>query len=623
MALGNATIYEIRSTATASNVNGGGFNPLNANMLADLTTDTDTANTTAPVVSSVSYNFAAGDVGAKLFIKSGTNWIAGWYVIASVTSNKATLTASIGTADILAGHNMTRNTVAGCATIGTPTSGVFTIDYSQQDATILGLTDWASTLASTTLTTATGGITPVMRGNLVHITAGTNHVLGWYEIVNTIDTNTCTIDRACSVTGNMSSTTAKVGGALSLGSSDDAVFELNVTSTGYSIFYIKNGTYTLGGTVTISSNPVSTDSALIEGYNTYRGDFPKSSTRPTFLTGSVSFTIPSKWDMHCIILSGTSSSVLISNGISKLLFVKVINTSTTTTRRSFDIGTDCLMFGCEAISYRGIGIICVDNSAYPKIYNCYIHDCATGIWLSSATSGGNIEECIIAGCYTNACNVDVGTIDGNTWKNNTFYGSDDHLVFAGALLSSSNTRFWNNIIYGFTTGITGPSAIFSNNYSLNNNFYNNTIDRDTHWAIGYNETAINPSFTNVSTIKGSTATTNGSVLTQIGADFTNVVNGQDYCIIVSGTGVTVGTYGISSHTIDTITLDIAPGTNATADKVFIVRIGNDFSIGTGLKALGTPGLFPGGLTTGYMDIGAVQRQEPSSTSGLSAIGFAN
>ena len=42
------------------------------------------------------YSFVAGDVGSLLFIKSGTNWIPGWYPIASVLAGVATLNAAIG-----------------------------------------------------------------------------------------------------------------------------------------------------------------------------------------------------------------------------------------------------------------------------------------------------------------------------------------------------------------------------------------------------------------------------------------------------------------------------------------------------------------------------------------------
>src|SRR5271165_3169872 len=49
------------------------------------------ANTTSPVFTSASYTFVAGDVGAWLFIYSGSGWYTGWYKIVSVASNAATL----------------------------------------------------------------------------------------------------------------------------------------------------------------------------------------------------------------------------------------------------------------------------------------------------------------------------------------------------------------------------------------------------------------------------------------------------------------------------------------------------------------------------------------------------
>src|SRR3990167_5722561 len=52
------------------------------------------------------------------------------------------------------------------------------------------------------------------------------------------------------------------------------------------------------------------------------------------------------------------------------------------------------------------------------------------------------------------------------------------------------------------------------------------------------------------------------------------------------------------------------------DPQFTDRANGDFSIGANLKALGWPGLFPAGLSTGYLDIGAVQRQEPAGGGGL-------
>ena len=57
-----------------------------------------------------------------------------------------------------------------------------------------------------------------------------------------------------------------------------------------------------------------------------------------------------------------------------------------------------------------------------------------------------------------------------------------------------------------------------------------------------------------------------------------VVDGRDFLYLVSGTGITAGIYGITAHTSTTITLDIAPGTDATADKVWQITTGRNFAI---------------------------------------------
>lgn len=58
---------------------------------------------------------------------------------------------------------------------------------------------------------------------------------------------------------------------------------------------------------------------------------------------------------------------------------------------------------------------------------------------------------------------------------------------------------------------------------------------------------------------------------------------------------------------------LAGKNDSTADPTFTSA--TDLSIGTNLKALGFPGVFPRGTSTGYLDIGAVQRVEPAGGSG--------
>lgn len=57
------------------------------------------------------------------------------------------------------------------------------------------------------------------------------------------------------------------------------------------------------------------------------------------------------------------------------------------------------------------------------------------------------------------------------------------------------------------------------------------------------------------------------------------------------------------------------GINYSLDPQFTDAANGDFSIGTNLKGLGFPGTYPDINTTGYMDIGAVQREELESSGG--------
>lgn len=599
MALSASNIFEIRSTATAGNVNGGGFNPANANFLTDLACDTNTGNTASPIVSSASYNFVAGDVGSKVFIQAGTNWIPGWYTIASVATNKATLSAAIGAADIIANRVVSVSTALGCSTAATPTSGTFSVDYSQQDAAILALTDFAST-ASTTISTATGGVTPVMRGNILRLASGTGTpTAGWYEVVNTTNTNTLTADR---VSGTYTAGVGKVGGALSLGSSDDAVFELTVNSTtATTIYFVKAATYTLGGTVSIAAAGNTNYWASIIGYSSRRNDSPLGASRPVFACGTAPFTIAAQWATYHMIFSGartnSSSGTFICGSNQTFHYnCKFINSSTATNGAAMYSTSFYNKFVfCEFLGLRGYSAWGPNDI----FQGCYFHHSNSGI----ATTAEIVDSCLFEELITQA----VSPFDavGQVITNNTFYGAENKL---GTAITSaqSDAIIKNNIFYGYVTAINHGTN--NSDIRLNNDFYNNTTDVAIT-GINSTELSLNPQFNNVTQLTGTTATTSGSVLTQTGANFASVVDNRDVCYIKSGTGITARMYLITGHTTDTLTLDIAPGTNATADKVWQVTLGHDFSIGTNLKAKGFPGAFPAGLTTSYLDIGAAQRQE--------------
>lgn len=621
MPIAAGVVFEFNASATANNVNGGGFSPNNANFPTNLTTDPNTANTASPVVSSASYNFVAADVGHWLFIQSGTNWIAGWYKILSVASNKATIDAAIGAAVIInatQGNPSPRyypSTAVGCATVGTPTSGTWGVDYSQGTTALSSVTDLACLLGTGTAPTVTSVSAPFgvnHIGNFIKINAGTSWRIVWLEIVNVV-AGTATLSDTCSTIATNTGGTANYGGAISLNSTlDDDIFERAGASLGVRCFF-KSGNFTMGESVAIAAAGNTLIPNALEGYNAIRGDGTPTSTKPAIALGALSFTLGGNWDIFYVDMTGTAASALTTGIASRVVGCKVVNTSTTANRNAIAAAADALILSNEIISYRGNALS--TGSTNNTIGN-YIHDSNVGIACTAAAAGYFIVNNILANNVTTCISFTAATTIASVIIGNTLYGTETQQgTGINFVVGNTDHRVINNIITGFVTGINHASTTQTVGYSDYNNFWNNTTDV-TGWKKGRNDIAINPAFTNVAQLTGSTATTSGSVLTQSGADFSTVVDGQDFLYLVSGTGITAGIYGITSHTSDTLTLHITPGTNATADKVWRITTGRNFAIGTATKGLGFPAAFPAGLTTGYPDSGAVQRQEPSGAAGM-------
>lgn len=612
MALAAGTIWEFRSSATANNVNSGGFNHLNANFLTDLTTDSSTGNTASPVCSSASYNFVAGDVGAWLYVKSGTNWNAGWYQITSVASNKATVNATIGSAVINSNGYFQPSTVLGVATVATPTNGTWGIDYSQQDAAKLAITDLAINGAVNTSVTSAG--TPfhvAYVGNLIHTTAGTGFTQGWFEVVS-VSGVTATLDRSAGTLGSTGGT-SYLGGSLSLNSTlDDDVFEAMI---GENTAFFKNGTFVLGESIAIASaSATSAAPVSIEGYNTIRGDNPSLSNCPLVTCAALTVTPGNYKKFRNLKFTGTAADIIISGNGNLFVNCSFKNTSTTTNRYAFrttNFGNKAIR--CEFVSQNGYGASSQHSAAF--FLFCYFHDSNYGLMGNSANTYYLVaDSCLFSHNRTGAFYSSLSHM--GLFSNCTFYGRQSK-IGTGILMDdpSANYQIVNSIISGFVTGVSSESSNDETSTSHSNNYYNNTTDV-TNFYKGINDTSLDPQFTNASEISGTTATTSGSVLTQSGGDFSAVEDNVDYLHVISGTGVTTGGYLITSHTGTTLTVNNALGTSSGGDVVYFVSSGRNFKIGTNLKA-GFSYSFNSD-TTSYIDIGAVQREELTSGGGAYA-----
>lgn len=525
----STTVWEFRSGATANMINGGGFDTGNTAFPTDATATV--ANGNSPVLSSATYNFVAGDVGAWIYIKAGTNWTVGWYQIASVASNQATLSAAIGQAiQINANGNYTTNTVAGCATVASPTGGTFGVDYSQQNVAKLTLTDLATTGVVTTVTSVVGGFTPVMVGNYIHITSGTNFTAGWYEITTYTNTNTIIVDTAPSTAAG-SAGVGNTGGALDFtGTLTDAFFEQIVVSN---IIWVKAGTYNIMTTaVSVAATSCSAQNPCnINGYNTNRGDNPVGASRPSLDNGTVGMALGVYQQINNVILTGTATAVLTIQGVNRN--IKVTNTSGTANRAAISVGQNTSIVKSELSSTAGQAVSVGNMGAF--VFGNYIHNSVDGI--STGSTRGRFIFNIIEACSNTGINFGSGA-GANTVTNNTIFGKETSLVGTGILMANAATTidniFSNNIIYGWATPIAQTTTQYKSNQGQYNDIYNNT-NPVSNYSLDVTDLALNPTFTNTTT--------------------------------------------------------------------------HDFSIGTNLKAQAFPGVFNGSGSTGYLDIGSVQRIE--------------
>lgn len=198
-------LWELNTGGTANNA--GGFDPsLTASM--DAVGSATSANTASPIFTSANYSFVAGDVNAYVYIALGTNWISGWYQIASVAGGNATLTGA-------------------CASVASPSAATWTVDYSRGTAAKLTVSDGV-TNGTTLVTSVTGGFTVAMIANAIY-DSGT--ATDRYLISNVPTANHLTLQTATADTGV--SRTIAIGGAL--GSADVA----NTVGGNYAV----NGNY--------------------------------------------------------------------------------------------------------------------------------------------------------------------------------------------------------------------------------------------------------------------------------------------------------------------------------------------------------------------------------------------
>ena len=346
-------------------------------------------------------------------------------------------------------------------------------DYSQQDAAQLSLTDCATSgTGVTTLTSATGGFTAAMVGNVIHLSSGTNLTTGFYEITGFTDTNTVTLDRSPDDgVGGVSGATGKVGGSLATpGVMRDIVF-----SDGNEV-WIKSGTYTLstgtagpGGPVTFLSANLA--NILISGYNSTHGDLSGtvgSANRPLLDRGTVTG--------FSYIWSGVNSSV---NVLTQHICIDCQGYNGGINQSGYSFH-DCKVVDFDTNGFNVLGIVTccqaegdftssdIGFSRCTHIANCIAFGCSVGIILFSNDSATN--------CLSYQNDVGIEIEDGSSFASNcTAYNNDTdgfQILHERSVVINCHSEANGGFAYFHFEDSGNPSAI------INCSDFNNTSGRE-------------------------------------------------------------------------------------------------------------------------------------------------
>jgi len=573
MALSANTAWECRTTG--NDTNGAAFNPANANMTSDLAATSATGS--SPVVTSVSYNFAAGDVGSWLFIKSGSNWVPGWYQIASVSMGAATLTAGVGTVQLYGGASQT-NTSAGCATTASPTSGKWAIDYSQQAGTVIALTDAACLGSTTNITSVSALFTPAMIGNVCYLSGGSGSITAArYEISNYTSATTIVVDRNVATSTGM---TLNVGGAcLTLGELANSTRGMVFSNKAF----VATGTYGITSALTFAQTGTPSNSApptVIQGYNSLRGDISYGTSNQA---NRPNISVTSALGAAALTLSG--------GGLRARNLVVSVNGGSYTNGITIS-GVGSSVTNCKVSGFSGIGINCGGNGA-AALY-CEATGNASGATAGISANGNNT---FVFGC----------------WSHDNTTGT----TCAGFSLSGSAM---SNITQCIASNNTGSSA---------DGFSVGTGAQVVKDCIAYNSGRDGLRLTSslgISTILNNIFSTNGGygLNYSAGNGFAATLHWDGNAYYNNTSGTINNLSDVSSNPIDGVAPYFMSRNVICSGDPFVSASTNNFqlnntaSAGAACRATGITNTFPGmtgSNSVGYKDMGAVQHQDPASTSG--------
>lgn len=408
--------FEVRTDG--SPFNSGGYDKDSGSMVSDLFTSTGTSS--SPIVSTNSYSFVSSDIGKWLYVRTGTNWYPGWYLITGLAGTSAIVNAGIGScikSSYLSGTAVTipfgPARYPGVGITNNLSSGTWSIDYTQ------AATAKTSTSDLIVDTTVTRVFSPSYTfrnsdiGNSIRIYAGTGWTLGIYYITGIAGTM-AVINTAPGLAGT-------TGGSWSLGG---AVSHLNYTVVGQQDggSWVRAGTY-----ITSAGGHVSGNRVFIWGYNTLRGDAPKGDDRPLFLAGAPNITI----------IAAAGAAIMNS-----FAYLRASGNGFTNVQAFAFSNSRNQIYHCKA-SDCNVGFNPSNHGFFLEAYNC-----------NTGVSGGAIHGSVAVGCTTGfsfglgancSFNVAVGCSTGFATGDTVAHYCIAHNCFTGFLQNNLSNSYFSCI----------------------------------------------------------------------------------------------------------------------------------------------------------------------------------
>ncbi|MCU1301572.1 MAG: hypothetical protein JWQ87_1856 [Candidatus Sulfotelmatobacter sp.] len=415
-------------------------------------------------------------------------------------------------------------------------------DYSTQDSPQVVFTDLVIGVTNTQLTSALNPFTSAHVGNIINITSGTGFTAARYQ-VSSVSGSTATMDRAVGTAGS-------TGGHGNLGGAMLTVLNTKiilVASGG--VIHVKSGTYTFTTTQGWRTGFIGGYSII--GYQTSHYD---NGTKPLFTTATNSTPLVSIGNLTFVIRNCSFSNTAAVRASGMVFIGGTQNPTWTFIDCIFD-GFTLALDGSTQDAVAGINCI-----------RCEIKNCTTGAIASTLTSSAVL-------------NGNIRVIDSYI-HDNTGYGI---LNSIGGYVDVSGSLIVNNTLQGISITTTAADV----------RIVRSTIANNGGDGVA-SSIALNTLILSSSIFYG-----NGGWGVNKPSPKLPVMIGQANAF---GSNTSGNRNNVSAG-IGDVSLSADPFTNSAGRNY---ALNSTAGGGTACKGAGYPGTFPGAVSVGHLDIGAVQ-----------------